>query len=589
MAASPRIFAFNLGMQRVGAAEFAASADGGLTLISLASVELIVDPAADATRPAQIEAAIGEIRPALKLAKKEQARITLPSQSVFSRFVRLPGASAQDVTEIIKFEAQQNVPFPIDEVVWDYQIMGEARDGSWDVGLVAIKADQLTEVVEAVGRAGIVPITIDAAPVAVYNAFRYNYPEMAGCSLIVDVGARTTNLIFVEGRRLFSRTIPVGGNSISAAVAKEFKQDITLAERLKIEKGFVGLGGAYEEPPDPIVAKISKVVRNTMTRLHAEIARSISFYRQTQEGSAPVRAYLSGGAVGMPYMVEFFSEKLQIPIEHFNPLRNVTVASEEVAGAVAGKAHALGELVGGALRAVGNCPVEINLRPPVLVKAQDLERRKPLLILAAACLLAALAAWNVYFLKVNTITESKRDEVNAMAANLEAIASRMDAISAEKQQLVKGAAPLLLAAAERAAWTELLDEMAKSLPVRFIWVTKLVPLSEGRPVAVDGGTAPAAPVPPRRPGGPPRPGAAAAAPSTPAIDALEISGLYLANPPNEAEARIIDRFVERLQKSPLFTIEGSERAVRQRTTPDGQSWAYGYTIVLPLANPIPLP
>jgi type IV pilus assembly protein PilM len=589
MAASPRIFAFNLGMQRVGAAEFAASADGGLTLISLASVELIVDPAADATRPAQIEAAIGEIRPALKLAKKEQARITLPSQSVFSRFVRLPGASAQDVTEIIKFEAQQNVPFPIDEVVWDYQIMGEARDGSWDVGLVAIKADQLTEVVEAVGRAGIVPITIDAAPVAVYNAFRYNYPEMAGCSLIVDVGARTTNLIFVEGRRLFSRTIPVGGNSISAAVAKEFKQDITLAERLKIEKGFVGLGGAYEEPPDPIVAKISKVVRNTMTRLHAEIARSISFYRQTQEGSAPVRAYLSGGAVGMPYMVEFFSEKLQIPIEHFNPLRNVTVASEEVAGTVAGKAHALGELVGGALRAVGNCPVEINLRPPVLVKAQDLERRKPLLILAAACLLAALAAWNVYFLKVNTITESKRDEVNAMAANLEAIASRMDAISAEKQQLVKGAAPLLLAAAERAAWTELLDEMAKSLPVRFIWVTKLVPLSEGRPVAVDGGTAPAAPVPPRRPGGPPRPGAAAAAPSTPAIDALEISGLYLANPPNEAEARIIDRFVERLQKSPLFTIEGSERAVRQRTTPDGQSWAYGYTIVLPLANPIPLP
>jgi type IV pilus assembly protein PilM len=589
MASSPRIFAFNLGMQSVGAAEFTATSDGSLTLVSHTTVELIVDPAADATRPAQIEAAIAEIRPALKLGKKEQARLTLPSQSVFSRFVRLPGASAQDVTEIIKFEAQQNVPFPIDEVVWDYQIMGEARDGNWDVGLVAIKADQLTEVVGAVGRSGIVPATIDAAPIAIYNAFRYNYPEMAGCSLIVDVGARTTNLIFVEGQRLFSRTIPVGGNSISAAVAKEFKQDITLAERLKIEKGFVGLGGAYEEPSDPTVAKISKVVRNTMTRLHAEIARSISFYRQAQAGSAPVRAYLSGGAVGMPYMVEFFSEKLQIPIEHFNPLRNVTVASDEVAAAVGPKSHALGELVGGALRATGNCPVEINLRPPALVKEQDIERRKPLLILAAACLLAALATWNAYFFHVNAISQTKRDEVNSMAANLEAIASRIDAISAEKQQLVNDAAPLLLAVTERAAWTELLDEMAKSLPPRFIWVTRMVPLSEGSPVAVDGSVAAQTPAaaPARRPGAPPRPGAAA--PPPPAIDALEISGLYLANPPNEDEARIIDRFVERLQASPLFNIEGSEKAVRQRTTPDGQSWAYGYTLVLPLANPVPLP
>ena len=75
------------------------------------------------------------------------------------------------------------------------------------------------------------------------------------------------------------------------------------------------------------------------------------------------------------------------------------------------------------------------------------------------------------------------------------------------------------------------------------------------------------------------------------IDALEVSGLYLANPPNEKEARIIDEFVDQLQKSEVFKIEekNKSKVVIQRTTPDGQSWAYSYTIVLPLRNPISLP
>lgn len=577
MASSPRYFALNLGMQTVGMAEFRSAPGGGLTLHAWKSVELIVDPAADATRSAQIEAAVTELRTELGLSAKESASVTLPSQSVFSRFVKLPGATAEDVTQIIAFEAQQNVPFPIDEVVWDYQIMGDTRGGNWDVALVAIKADQLGETVSAVTKGGVKPRTIDASPVAIYNAFRYNYSDLSGCSLIVDVGARTTNLIFVEDQRLFSRTIPVGGNSISAAVAKEFKQDITLAERLKIEKGFVGLGGAYEEPEDPTVSKISKVVRSTMTRLHAEIARSISFYRQSQGGAPPVRAFLSGGTVGMSYMVEFFSEKLQIPIEHFNALRNVTVDSVEVAGEIVGKAHLLGDLVGGALRAAGSCPIEINLRPAHLVKEQELARRKPFLVMAAVCILAALGVWVGYFHKATEIATAKLDEVNAAVAGLEGIAAKIDAVAAEKKKIESEAAPLLVAIADRAAWSAILDELGKHLPPRYIWITKLAPVSGEKSTGAEGRPQRGAPTPARGADTPPA-----------SITAIEISGLYLSNPPNESEARIIDKFVEKLQTSPLFKIEPNATIVTQRTTPDGQSWAYGYTINLPLARPIPL-
>ncbi|MEI6071754.1 MAG: pilus assembly protein PilM, partial [Verrucomicrobiae bacterium] len=325
MAKPIRIFALDLGMQTVSLAEFHKLPGGGLSLHAFCESGLIADPTADATRPAQIKQAVRELREELHIRAREPVNFSLPAQSVFSRFVKLPGTTPEDVSAIIAFEAQQNVPFPIDEVVWDYQIMGASRDGAWDVVLVAMKSDQLTEMAGSVAAGGFTPAIIDVAPMAVFNAFRYNYPEATGCSLLIDIGARTTNLIFAESGRAFSRSIPVGGSTISAAVAKEFKQDITVAEQLKIQKGCVSLGGAYAEPTDQTEARIAKVVRNTMTRLHSEIARSISFYRTSQGGSQPVRVLLCGGSVSLPYMVEFFSEKLQTPIEFFNPLKNVTV------------------------------------------------------------------------------------------------------------------------------------------------------------------------------------------------------------------------------------------------------------------------
>ena len=581
MAKPSRIFALDLGMQTVSLAEFHKLPNGGLSLNAFQKTELITDPSADATRPAQIKEAVRELREALKVPPKAPVNFSLPAQSVFSRFVKLPGASPEDVSSIIAFEAQQNVPCPIDEVIWDYQIMGSQRDGNWDVVLVAMKSDQLTEIADAVSGGGLKPQIIDVAPMAVYNAFRFNYPETTGCSLIVDIGARTTNLIFVEGNRAFSRSIPVGGNSISAAVAKEFHQDITLAERLKVEKGSVSLGGAYAEPSDPTEARVAKVVRNTMTRLHAEIARSISFYRTSQAGSQPVRVLLCGGTVSLPYMVEFFSEKLQTPIEFLNPLRNVTVSSDSLAQNLAAQAHTFGELVGTALRAFPNTPLEINLRPASVVREQDLARRKPFLILAAVCLLLTLAAWWLYFSQAAKVSDEVLQRVQADVSKLDGVAQQMDKLTAEQKRLDGLVAPLLLASAERSAWAEIFDELGSKLPARFIWITDL------RPVGAKGQSSDKSAPGSAEPPGPPKPGQRA---KGGAITALEIQGLYIDNPPNEKEAKIVDEFVDNLKTSPVFELpEDKTKIITQRTTPTGENWAYGYTLVLPLRKPIPLP
>ena len=99
----------------------------------------------------------------------------------------------------------------------------------------------------------------------------------------------------------------------------------------------------------------------------------------------------------MPYMREFFQEKLQVPIEFFNPVRNVAIANEADPRQIARSAHLLGELVGLGLRAVASCPMELNLRPASVIRAHEVERRRPFLIGAAACVIAALLGWSVFY------------------------------------------------------------------------------------------------------------------------------------------------------------------------------------------------
>src|SRR5204862_5544090 len=115
------------------------------------------------------------------------------------------------------------------------------------------------------------------------------------------------------------------------------------AETRKKRDGFVGLGGAYAEPADANVAKVSKIARSTMTRLHAELMRSITHYRAQQQGNRPARIFLCGGGVGMPYMREFFHEKFQVPIEVLNSLPNVRVVASAPTQRVERSGHLLSE------------------------------------------------------------------------------------------------------------------------------------------------------------------------------------------------------------------------------------------------------
>jgi type IV pilus assembly protein PilM len=581
-----RILTLNLGSQAISVADFRPQSGGGLVLRDYKRRDLVIENPGEPVRHAQITTTIREILNELGI-KSANVNYAVAGQSVFARFVKLPSVEEEKIDRIIAFEAQQNVPFPIDEVVWDYQLVGGGTDEQLQVVLVAIKSDLLEGINAAVEAAGLRPRVIGVANMALYNAFRYNYSDVTDASLVVDIGARTTNLLFIEPGKIFSRSVPIGGSSVTAALAKEFNEPFAAAETRKRESGFVSLGGSYADPADVDIARMSKIIRSTMTRLHAEIMRSISHYRSQQQGKAPARIYLCGGSSGMPYMREFFQEKLQVPIEFFNPVRNVAIANEADSRQIARSAHLLGELVGLGLRAVASCPMELNLRPASVIRAHEVERRRPFLIGAAACVIAAVLGWSVFYMHAAGVLNAIKQQVDAKVSALRGFQTRIDGIRKEATTLDSVASPLLDAVNARSFWPQLLEDLNARLPKENIWVTELVPLSNGKPVmggaATTPGAAPAAAEQSTTPIAPARPGAGRG----PAIDGLLIRGLYLWN---ARQQEVVVDYFKNLVGSPFFKIDPkNQQRVIKPTMPNNTEWAFPYELQLDLKQPLPLP
>src|SRR6476469_5276922 len=398
--------AVDFGAGSLKSAEFEVNEAGGLRLKQYAIRPLGPEGAQETTREATIskvlQAALTETG-----IKSKSVNVCAPGFHVFSKFVKLPPVDAGKVTQIIEYEAKSNVPFPLEEVVWDYQILGSAPSGELEVLLVAIKADIVEGLFRVTESAGLHQLLADVSPAALCNAFRYNYGELEDCTMLLDIGAKTSNLLFFEKGKVFSRSINLGANSITEDFAKEAKLKFDAAEKLKIEEGFVSLGGAYEEPENPNQAAISKIARQFMTRLHIQVNQTMQFYRGQQGGSTPQRLFLSGGASIMPYTAQFFAEKLNVPVEYFNPLRNVQIDPSINLEELARSAHSMGEVVGLALRNLAHCPVELNLMPDSTLKWQAFNQKKPYFIATVLTLVAGVAAIGFLFDKLATVKDDQ--------------------------------------------------------------------------------------------------------------------------------------------------------------------------------------
>jgi type IV pilus assembly protein PilM len=400
----------DFGAGSLKAAEFEVNEAGGLRLKQYSITPLGAEGAQETAREAVVLKALQGVI-AEKGVKAKTVNVCAPGFHVFSKFVKLPPVDAGKVTQIIEYEARSNVPFPLEEVVWDYQILGSAPSGELEVLLVAIKADIVEGLFRVTEAAGLHLQLTDVSPAALCNAFRFNYGDLEDCTMLLDIGAKTSNLLFFEKGKVFSRSINLGANSITQDFANEAKLKFDNAEKLKIDEGFVSLGGAYEEPENAHQAAISKIARQFMTRLHIQVNQTMQFYRGQQGGSAPQRLFLSGGASIMPYTAQFFAEKLNVPVEYFNPLRNVQIDPSINLEELARSAHSMGEVVGLALRNLAHCPVELNLMPDSTLKWQAFNQKKPYFIASVFSLVVGVLAIGFLFDKLAGVKNEQLTEI----------------------------------------------------------------------------------------------------------------------------------------------------------------------------------
>lgn len=576
---------------------FGKTSGGDLVLKKYEFAEMQGDPSVDATRIPQLKVALSELSERLKL-KGSSSWYCVAGHSVFTRFVKLPPVAADKVEQIVEFEARQNVPFPINEVSWDFEFVSPADYGEREVVLVAMKSDALNEINDQVVASGVKTSGVDLAPTALYNAFRYSYPEVGETCVIIDLGARSTNLVFVEDGRMFTRNILVGGAAVTGAVAKEFNLGFGDAEQQKVGQGFIALGGSVADHADAGIAELSKVIRNSMTRLHGEVLRTINYYRSQQGGSAPQRIFLCGGGARLGYVAEFFQEKFKVPVEIFDALRGVQVGSGMNASAVHQDGHLMGELVGLALRAKGACPVELELVPDALATARDASKRAPSLVMAGLCLWGLLGAATIYVKKADEAVNGKIEEVQKKQNKLSGFASAITELNNTLDDLKGKSAQIEQVVNDRSYWVRMLADLNNRFENDFIWLTQIEPLKNGTEIstalinAANSGLSPdglgsGSLFPPPSP--PPPAGASTAqvADGAPPKMELRLLGLYRKNDEGQ---EVVYRFAKSLAKSEFIDAPDIESKLNDYCKAEAgvadDHYAYRFEIRVPLKAPM---
>jgi type IV pilus assembly protein PilM len=373
----------NCGASHVAAAIFSA-AGGKLTLESLDTRDVRYDVAKDeAWLPAVAEGLRDLARSNSKFRGK--ATFILPGYQLLVKPIKVPHVEAAKQSQIIAFEAQNNIPFPLTEAVWGSQVI--ADDGiETEVLLAAQKADAANRFCGLMASIGLQPISLQPSSLLDFNAYKLVYGTDAEDTLMINIGARSTNLTFVSPAGLFIRNVNIGGNTLTQALADTTGKPFNQAEDLKIE---FYTGQTSFEADNPVVSQLQTKAQDFMKRLSQQITQSIIAYRRASNRAAPVRILLTGRASLLSGLPEFLSESQKVSVDYFNPSSVVSLASRVDQSVMDQHYYQISEIVGEAARLAKSDAFGINLLPQRIRQRLVFEKQKPFLVLAAACLALA--------------------------------------------------------------------------------------------------------------------------------------------------------------------------------------------------------
>ena len=384
-----------------------------------------------------------------KRLEGEHLVMSVPGHSSFTRFAKLPPVEPKKIPDIVRFEAVQQIPFPIEEVEWDYQTFIDEGSPEVEVGLFAVTKDKVREMLGLWGEVGLSPEVLTLSPVALFNSMHFDRElrESPAPIAFIDIGTLATDVVIAEGDRCWIRTFPLGGHHFTSAIAEAFKLTYVKAERLK-----------QEASTSKYAKQIMQAMRPVFTDLLQDLQRSLGYFSANRPGVNLTSMIGVGSTFRIPGLRKFIGQQLQVDVQRLDEFRRIAVEGREAA-AFSEQVVTLGTAYGLALQGLGHVSLDANL-VPVGIRRDQLWRRKTKWFVAAAAL--AVAAGAVTFIRPVMDASALGDEPGQVRRVLSAAQASTGSFDEQTSVFQQNAlAPKLLDMLDhREVWPLLVNDVA---------------------------------------------------------------------------------------------------------------------------------
>ena len=440
--------------------------------------KLLTQPEADA--PQLIKEALEQFL-SRNTVKGDKVSVSVSGESGLARYFKPPPVDVKKIADIVKYEARQQIPFALEDVIWDFQRMagGQEVDGfalDTEIGLFAMKKEAVAKALAPYNTANIECDIIQLAPIAIYNYIAYDIakelPEGEEYSsespppslVVLSIGTDTTDLVVTNGYRVWQRNIPLGGNHFTKQLSKELKLTFAKAEHLKRNP---------KQAEDP--KAIFQAMRPVFADMVTEVQRSIGFFQSLDRKAKITNVVTLGNTVKLPGLVQYLSKHLGydvIEVESFNKLGGSSVVSSP---SFKDNVLAFSTCYGLCLQALGKGKLGTNLLPREIITQRLIRAKKPWAIAGVSAMMLACALnyafwynrwWEVNLERpVNGVKwSSALGDADATSQHSSTLKSADTAKIADLERLQKIGREVVGSADRRVLWLEVMKALNKSLP-----------------------------------------------------------------------------------------------------------------------------
>ena len=377
--------------------------------------------------------------------------ISIPGHSAFARFAKLPPVEPKKIPDIVKFEAVQQIPFPIEQVEWDYQTFASPDNPDVEVGIFAVMREKIMDILAKWNEVGVTPDYVTIGPVAVYNSIAWDqgFNDKTPGTVILDIGTTSTDLLVCEPGRVWVRTFQIGGHQFTEALVNAFKLSYSKAETLK-----------QQAEQSKHARHVLQAMRPVFGDLAQEVQRSIGYYQSSHRDANLTRLIALGSTVNLPGLRKYLSQQLQMEVvrlEKFNKLSIEGAQGAEFEAATGNLATAYGLALQGLNFQHG---IMVNLMPVSIVREALWKKKTKWFAAAAALSIAAggLAFFRPLTDKLGAASQPPPAEIKAVAGQINSLKSKWKDVES-KFQIDYKAANIALLLENREVFPHLLNDV----------------------------------------------------------------------------------------------------------------------------------